>query len=244
MTNLKVDMLSKFTDQLAEEFEIVDLTHTLEENIPCWPTHARFGHTLYESYEFGDLACHYQLTMSEHTGTHMDAPNHFIAEGTAHYGIDSVKLSQVFGRAAVIDASLLPANGLLSRSMVEEWEKKNGDLRTGDIVLIRFGWDCFWGVRPNDANFLKDWPGVGGDAAEYFVEKGIKLVGVDTLAIDSYDTTDNPAHYTLLSNEVLIIENLNRLDQLPAFCLFFALPLPIKGGSGSPVRAMAYVPKR
>jgi hypothetical protein len=51
-----------------ESFEIVDLSHALEEGMPAWPSHARFGQTLYESYELGDIACHYGLTMSEHPG--------------------------------------------------------------------------------------------------------------------------------------------------------------------------------
>ena len=56
----------------------VDLSHALEEDVPAYPTHARFGKALYESYEYGDVARHYGLTMSEHTGTHMDAPLHTV----------------------------------------------------------------------------------------------------------------------------------------------------------------------
>ena len=54
--------------------KVVDLSHSLEEGIPAWPTHARFGRTIYEDYALGDVARHYGMTMSEHTGTHMDAP--------------------------------------------------------------------------------------------------------------------------------------------------------------------------
>lgn len=67
------------------------LSCMLEEGIPAWPTCARFGHVLYESYELGDVACHYGM-MSEHTGTHMGTPLHFIARGPAHYGIDEIPL--------------------------------------------------------------------------------------------------------------------------------------------------------
>jgi kynurenine formamidase len=87
---------------MLESFELVDLSHTLQEGIPAWPTHARFGQTLYESYELGDVARHYGLSMSEHTGTHIDAPLHFIAEGSAHYGVDGISLDRLVGRAATI----------------------------------------------------------------------------------------------------------------------------------------------
>jgi kynurenine formamidase len=65
--------------------KVVDLSHTLEEGIPAWPTHARFGLTIYEVYALGDVARHYGMTMSENTGTHMDAPLHFIQSGPAHW---------------------------------------------------------------------------------------------------------------------------------------------------------------
>lgn len=227
---------------LKTGYSLLDLSHTLEEGIPSWSTHARFGHTLYESYEFGNVACHYRLTMSEHTGTHMDAPLHFIPSGSAHVAIDEVPLQDVFGRAAKIDASHLPKNGRLSAMDVVRWEERNGKLTQGDIVLLRFGWEKLWGLRPNDQEFLRDWPGVGKDAAEYFVEKGVRVVGTDALAIDAFDAEKNPAHYTLLGNQVVIVENLRNLDKLPPFSIFVALPLKIKNGSGSPVRAIAFVP--
>lgn len=110
----------------------VDLSHTLEEGIPAWPTHARFGHILYESYELGDVACHHELVMGEHSGTHVDAPLHFIAEGPAHYGIDEVPLDRLAGRAATIPATDLPPCGLLTAAHVQAWEEKNGPIQPRD----------------------------------------------------------------------------------------------------------------
>jgi kynurenine formamidase len=75
------------------------------------------------------------------------------------------------------------------------------------------------------------------------VERGAALVGCDTLAIDAAGSEESPAHHALLGNEVYIVENLNNLGALPPFCLFVALPLKIRGGSGSPVRAVALVPR-
>lgn len=231
-----------FLAERLRDFHLVDLSHTLEEGIPSWPTHARFGQVLYESYELGDVARQYGLTMGEHTGTHLDAPLHFIAEGPAHYGTDEISLDRLIGRAATIPATDIPPNGLLTADYIRAWEDRHGTIGPRDRVLFRYGWDERWGLGTEGVDFLRDWPGLSWDASEYLVGKSVSLVGCDTLAIDVYSSKDNPAHHNLLSNEVYIVENLKNLDQLPAFSLFVAFPLKIRGGSGSPVRAVALLP--
>lgn len=221
----------------------VDLSHALEEGIPAWPTHARFGRTLYESYEYGDVARHYGLTLSEHTGTHVDAPLHFIQDGPAHYGVDAVPLDRLACRAATIDATDLGPGGLLSADRVRAWERECGSIEAGDGVLIRYGWDERWMTGPEGRRFLEDWPGVSGEAAEYLVGRGVALVGCDTVSVDAAASVESPAHYALLGSEVYVVENLKNLGTLPPFCLFVAFPLKIRGGSGSPVRAVALVPR-
>jgi kynurenine formamidase len=226
-----------------DSYEWIDLSHTLEEDIPAYPTHARFGRVIYESYDYGDGALHFGLTMGEHTGTHMDAPLHFIPEGPAHYGTDEIPLDRLAGRAATIEVTDLEAGDLLGAGRIEAWEAEHGPIEAGDRVLIRYGWDRRWATGPDGRRFLEDWPGLSGEAAAYLADKGVSLVGCDTLAVDATVSTENPAHYALLGNEVYIVENLNNLDLLPPFCLFLALPLKIGGGSGSPVRAVALVPR-
>jgi len=228
---------------LIKDFALVDLSHRLEEHIPSWPTHARFSQALYESYRFGDPACHHALTLSEHTGTHMDAPMHFVPEDEGGFGIDRIPLSRTFGRAAVIDASDIGAKGAVTRAFVEAWEQRNGPLREGDMALFRFGWAEKWKTRPDDGEFLRDWPGVGEDAAEYLARKGVSGVGTDALSVDAFGAEGFPAHRVLLGSRLFILENLNRLQELPAYCFVAAMPLNIKNGSGSPVRAVAFVPK-
>ncbi len=221
----------------------IDLSHTLEEGIPAWPTHARFSSVLYESQELGDVATHHGLTISEHTGTHMDAPLHFVPEGPAHSGTDEIPLERLAGRAATIDATTLGPDDLLGVDRVQMWEDEHGPIERGDRVLVRYGWDERWTTGPGGRRFLEDWPGLSGEAAEYLVGKGVALVGCDTLAVDAAGSLENPAHHALLGNEVYVVENLKNLDRLPPFCLFVAFPLKIKGGSGSPVRAVALVPR-
>ena len=226
-----------------EGHEWIDLSHTLEEGIPAWPTQARFGRTLYESQELGDVATHYGLTISEHTGTHMDAPLHFVAEGPVHYGTDEIPLERLAGRAATIETTDLGIGDLLGVDHVKNWETEHGPIERGDRVLIRYGWDERWATGLEGRRFLDDWPGLSGEAAEYLVGKGVSLVGCDTVAVDAAGSFENPAHHALLGNEVYIVENLKNLDRLPPFSFFMAFPLKIKGGSGSPVRAVALVPR-
>jgi kynurenine formamidase len=223
-------------------FRWVDLSHALEENIPAWPTHARFGRTLYESYEYGDVARHSGLTLGEHTGTHLDAPLHFIGSGPAHYAVDDVPLDRLACRATTIDATDLGPDGLLGVDRVRAWEAEYGRIEAGDGVLIRYGWDERWRTGPAGRRFLEDWPGLGEEAAEYLAERHVSLVGCDTVSVDAAASGESPAHYALLGSEVYVVENLNNLDRLPPFCLFMAFPLKIGGGSGSPVRALALAP--
>ncbi len=216
----------------------VDLTHRLAPDIPAWPTHPRFCHNLVESYEYGDVSCHHQISMSEHSGTHFDAPLHFVA-GKA--SIAEIPPERFAGRMATIPGTDLGPCGEMTVGRIREWEARCGAIRPGDAVFFHFGWDRRWGVRPEGAMFLKDWPGLSREAAEYLVERGVRIAGCDCLSIDSFTSTQFPAHYTLLSAGVLIGENFNNLARLPPFCFGVAAPLPIEKGSGAPVRAIAWI---
>ncbi len=222
---------------IFERLEMIDLTHTLQEHIPHYPTHAQYKHTLVETYKHGATACHYELVMSEHTGTHIDSPLHFIDGGKA---MSDIPLSVFSGRAATIQATDIGSRGRLEKQHILAWEKENGSIEASDIVLINFGWGMKW---ETPEQFLKDWPGLSKEAAQYLVEKKVKSVGTDALAIDVDGDSNNPAHFTLLGNNVLIMENLNNLEKLPPFSFFQGYPLKIKNGSGSPIRAVAYIPK-
>ncbi|WHH60368.1 cyclase family protein [Petroclostridium sp. X23] len=227
--------------ELLEKMEVVELSHKLEEHMPIWPTHSRFYKTLWHSYLHGDAATDYQLLINEHHGTHIDSPAHFMKDGEAHVWIDEIPLKNFWGPCVVIDASFIGANGTLTDQHVKDWEEKNGDICKNDIVLVSFGWAKFWKKRPDSYQFTHDWPGIGASAAQYLVEKKIKMLGVDTLAADGYGIEGDPAHHILLSKKIPIIENLNNLDLIPLRGYFMAHPLPITKGSASPVRAIAFI---
>lgn len=224
--------------QVTSQAHIVELSYTLEEKMPVWPTHARFGTLVYESYEDGAISMHRQIVFGEHTGTHIDAPKHFFAQGKTE---DQLDVHTVMGRGVTIDASFLPPCGLYTLSMLQQFEQEHGPVQEGDIVMLRFGWEDKYGLGSAGDEFLKDWPGLGEDAARYLLEKKVSCVGTDALALDVFGSTDYPCHQVLLGNGVPILENLTNLKQLPDFSYVIGLANKIKGGSGSPIRVIALV---
>lgn len=233
--------ISKLLENLRQA-RVVDLSQTLEEHAPHYPTHSKFYHNLWGSYWHGDRSLTYQVTMNEHSGTHVDAPAHFISDANpaAHVTIDRVPPTRLLGRGVRIDCRKFQAGETVPASALAEWEKTHGEIRAANIVLFDFGWSSRWALRPQHLSYITDWPGVAMDTAEYLIQKQVAAIGVDTLSPDAPAALrSGPIHPVLLEKQVLIIENLCHLDQLPDFFLFLALPLKIGAGSGSPIRAVA-----
>ena len=221
---------------------VIDLSQTLEEHMPHFPTHSKFFHNLWGSYWHGGRSLSYQLVMHEHNGTHVDAPAHFISEAKphAHLTIDQVPVAYLIGRGVHLDCRSCKEGDYVSRKQITDWESHHGALAEGDIVLFDFGWSARWGLRPHDQPYVEDWPGVSMEAAEYLISKSVAAIGVDTLSPDPPEALrTNPIHPVVLEKHLLIIENLTKLGELPDFFVFLALPLKIRAGSGSPVRAVA-----
>jgi kynurenine formamidase len=223
-------------EYVAAHARVADLTHTLEPGMPAWPTQARYGSVVYESYDQGDAAVHSMIVMSEHTGTHVDAPRHFIRGGCP---VDELPLSSLMGRGVNIDASFVNPGGTLGPEKIRDFETKQGEIKKGDIVMFRFGWDSKYRLQPDSGEYLRDWPGLSFEAAEYLAGKQVAAVGCDTLALDSYGS-DNPCHPLLLGKGIPILENIDNLSKLPVFSYVVGLPNKFKGGSGSPIRLVAF----
>ncbi|UQZ83412.1 Kynurenine formamidase [Paenibacillus konkukensis] len=231
--------------ELLAGMRLIDLSHTLEEEMPVYPTHSRYFHTKWDSFDTGSPALVGQLLINEHCGTHVDATGHFLQEGhPEHRYMAETPLSNCMGRAVTLDFAHYTDQDLVSIDELREWEQANGPIEPGDIVLFRFGWDRHYAPRNVDRSYTASWPGISGEAAEYLVSRKIKAVGCDTLAIDGSGSSGNPAHYSLLGSGINIFENLKGLDRTLGESFFIGLPLKIKGGSGSPVRAVAFVPGR
>lgn len=232
-----IDVLSTIFNQ---ETKMIDLSYTLEENMPVWPTHARYGSTVYESWDFGEeyVSIHSRISLGEHSGTHVDAPRHFFRDGIS---IDQLDVGRLMGRGVLIDATNIAPRQTLPLAQVKEFEEKNGEIRKGDIILIRFGWEEKYALQPNGAAYLNDWPGLSEEAAKYFLEKQVAAVGCDPLALDAFGCDVNVSHLVLLGNGIPIIENLTNLSKLPTFSYVIGLPQKFKDGSGSPIRMIAFV---
>lgn len=222
--------------------QCVDLSQSLEEHMPHYPTHSKFHHTLWNSYWHGDRSMTYQLLMNEHTGTHVDAPAHFISDNKPdrHVTIDRVPVRRLIGRGVRLDCRKFKAGDSVPRKEIEDWEANHSQIERGDIVLFNFGWSNRWALRPGHAGYVENWPGVSMEAAEYLLSKSVAAIGVDTLSPDHPAALrGSPIHPVMLEKQVLLVENLCNLEVLPDVFVFLGLPLKIRGGSGSPIRAVA-----
>lgn len=225
-------------EQVKKDFQIIDLSYTLEETMPVWPTHPRYGAIEYESYDQGGVSMHRMISLGEHSGTHIDAPKHFVKDGK---GIDELSITNVMGRGIVIDASNVAKRDVLTVEQIKEFEKKNGEIQKGDIVIVRFGWEEKYALGKDGSGFLTDWPGVSKKAAQYFLDKKVLAVGCDTLSIDAFGVDTYVCHEILLGNNIPIIENMCNLKKLPPVTYIIGLANKFKGGSGSPIRIAAFV---
>lgn len=211
---------------------IVDLTMVLRSGSPVFPAYPIpivMTWTLIEKQGFYSNL----LMFVEHTGTHVDAPAHFIQGGAT---IDELPLEKFVGKGVVIDASTLPPRAAITREFIESRLRELGvDIGPGWIVLFHTGYDEKAGTPQ-----WYEHPGLDESAAQFLAEKNVNAVGIDAPSIDHEPF---PAHRVLLSRGIPIYENLTNLRQLldkPGF-KFVGLPLKIFRGSASPVRAVAII---
>lgn len=229
--------------EALQDMELIDLGQYMEENMPVHPSHSRFYKTRWHGIALNDICNDYQLIFNEHNGTHVDSFGHYINK-PGYEMIDEISLEKFSGPCVTIDATFLKAGETLEKDHVLQWEKTHGEIQCGEIVLIDFGWMQYWDLRPNDYKFCHDFPGVGKSAADYFVEKKVKMVGVDTLSVDKDKPDNDPAHYALLGNKIPVTENLCNLGLLHDKKGYFVmLPLLIREGSASPVRPVVVIEK-
>lgn len=228
--------IDAITHYFTRTSDLVDLTHPLHTGMPTWPSHPMFCQEVLESFDTGHISCNHALAMSEHTGTHFDAPQHFLPDGA---GIDSISMQTFFGRMVVIKQSNATPGQAIGLTCLKEFEQTYGSVEEGDAVFFHFGWDRFWNDPPENSRFLRDWPGLSREVAEALVERKVRIVGTDCLSIDAFPSQDFPAHKVLLGAGILVGENFARLGEIPDFSFLVTLPLPIRNGSGSPLRAIA-----
>ena len=231
---------------------IVDLTYAFDEKSVYWPTAEQFKlETDFEGMtDKGYFYSAYRYSAAEHGGTHLDSPVHF-AKG--RQSVDELPLQQLMGAAIVIDVTAQCATNpdyLVSVADFENWERRNGRIPAGTIVLLRTGFGKFYPDRKKylgteergaEAVAKLHFPGLDPAAARWITaNRSINAIGLDTASIDYGQSTLFESHRTLFEKNIPAFENVANLDQLPAkgFSVI-ALPMKIKGGSGGPLRIIA-----
>ncbi len=227
----------------------VDLTYDFDSNTVYWPTNIKFHHdTVFCGInDKGYFYASFKYSAEEHGGTHFDAPLHF---GQGGESIEKVGIERLHGPGVVVDVTKQSAGNrdyLVGVADFENWEKVNGKIPEGAIILLRTGFGKYWtdhlrytGTVKSGTDGVKElhFPGLDPAAAKWLsAERKINAVGLDTPSIDNGPSTDFMSHRILCAAGLTVYENVANLDQLPAKGAFIiALPMKIKGGSGAPLR--------
>ncbi len=246
---------------------IIDLTVPLSPDYPgWWPSSHPLTVARTDWYDNPRAPYFNRLvTLDEHTGTHMDAPAHFIpdpalglpnATVAGKITTEKVELERLIVLAAVLNCSDLLDSGapgispVIERSRLEDFEKRTGKLNRGEGLLLYTGWsDRYYRKFPEGRAYAEmaaertspGWPVLEAGALEYALDRGVTLVGTDCPSVGAAQSgIEN--HVAGLGRAAIFIESLINLGQLPARdSLFVFLPLALIGGSGAPGRAIAFV---
>jgi kynurenine formamidase len=248
---------------LSGKVEVVDLTAPLGPETPLLKLPPELAvdtpkveiHPISDYDRNGPLWAWNWLKLGEHSGTHFDAPHHWITGKDYSDGYtDSIPVKNYVAPVNVIDCSAEAAENsdfLLTAAGVKAWEAKHGDIRKGEWVLMRTDWDRRGGSEKDflnaDANGPHS-PGPTVDCIEYVLERGAIGWGTQCIGTDAGSaggmTPPFPAHNLMHKSNRYGLASLCNLDKLPAKgALLIAAPLKIVRGTGSPVRALALVPK-
>ena len=209
----------------------IDLTQVLANGMPIYPGDPAPSFESYATIAKNGVNLT-RLVLGSHTGTHTDAPKHFIPGGIS---VDQIPPSKLIGEAYVADLSQTPLGNGITPSDLDS--KLGRSINIDDIVICYTGCSERWG----DASVCKNYTYLTGEAAEYFVSKKVRAVGIDFLSVEKFGATDPIAHKTLLGSGIYIIESLS--SSLKKFLgkrvLLICLPIKLGGGDGSPSRVIA-----
>lgn len=172
------------------------------------------------------------LTLYSHSGTHMDAPKHFLPKGDT---IDRQPLTDCIGPAHVVDITPTAPRALINMGSMAKWADR---IQAGDRVLLRSDWS----KRLGTPAYRDELPRISLELANWFVERGIVLVGVEPPSVADVNNREEltAVHVTLLAGGVTIVEGLTNLDQISSQTVqLIILPLKIQNGDGAPARAIA-----
>lgn len=223
----------------------VDLTHEMHEEMAFWPGGVPFEMERLVDYDQGYRL--HKFVVGENTGTHVDAPAHFI-EGAQT--IDEIPLSDLIVPAVVIDVQDKVAGNAdyqLTPDDIEEWESEHGRIPADSFVILNTGWHKRFNTPEEYVNMDDDdvmhFPGYHPDSAEVLIERGVAGVGIDTLSLDYGASTSFGFHGAMLDAGIYQVENLANLNAVPAtgWTVMIGV-LPVREGTQAQARIVALLP--
>lgn len=202
----------------------IDVSVPLHTGMAHWPDNPEVRIERIMSIDRGDAANVSAIAMGSHTGTHMDAPVHFVP-GTA--SIDMMPFDATIGPARII--------AIADTESIKPAELEPHDIQPGERILFKTSnSERCW----NTDDFIEDFVYISAAAARYLAERGVRTVGVDYLSVGGYKKDGRETHHALLGAGVWIIEGLNLSSVAPGNYELICLPLKISGGDGAPARAI------
>ncbi len=208
----------------------IDLTHELHNGMPIYPGDPSPSFVSYATLEKDGVNLT-KLTLGSHTGTHIDAPRHFIPNGI---GVDQIPAGKLLGEAYVTDMSGKPiGSGITAQDLRKALEERVAE---DDIVVIYTGCSEHW----DDESIRRNYTYLTGDAAEYLVSKKVRAVGIDVLSVEKFQAPTPVTHKILLGNGIFIIESLSRATKqfVRKRFLMICLPIKLQNGDGAPSRVI------
>jgi arylformamidase len=215
---------------------LIDLSHPIHDGMQTFPG-GWHPNVCFET--LGRLSVEQRrttrVTLGTHTGTHLDAPSHFLETGAT---IDEIPLDLLVGRTQRLDMQFSGPRQQVTKGMLQQ---ALGDRELSRRVVLDFGWS----YRFNTSTFYTDSPYLNLEAAEWIIESGVQLLGYDTASPDNpLDTRDSgcdsPIHKALLGSGVWLLEYLRDLDKLGESFDLWAMPLPLLGLDGAPTRCLGH----
>jgi arylformamidase len=205
---------------------IYDISLTISPEIPVWPGDPKVVLERVGKIEEGDSSNVSRVEMSVHTGTHVDAPFHFLGGDTPT--VEHLPLRMLTGRAYVLH---LPKADCITASVLENAEIPPRTRR----LLFKTRNSDYWTNR--ETAFQTDFVAISSDGAQYLVDRGVKLVGIDYLSVAPYRES-RPTHEILLQAGVVLLEGLDLSEVSQGRYTMYCLPLKLGGSDGSPARAI------
>lgn len=230
-----------------EPEKVIDLSNPVHDGMPVWPTFPEVDVTR-TAWAARDGYTMERIQMNTHTGTHIDAPRHFIPDGKT---LDDFPVDKFMGPGVALDLSDIEPEGTITVPRLEEFEEH---INEDEVVMLHIGWNQHYGLTPE---YLFEFPALTGDAAQWLANRNVKAVGTEGASVGGWvdevpahgpatDVHPAESHLPLLENDILPVEEVRHLDKVlqgaeTRRAFFFYPPLNFNGTSGSMVRAFAFL---